>query len=88
MEYLIESQPPFLKVGNSMLGIDKQQLENQMHGVADKLTIHCYQERGDRLRYLYGILTKKLTGNVITNIKLDLGTIESDHRYTYIYTYD
>ncbi|XP_035705228.1 uncharacterized protein LOC110847753 isoform X2 [Folsomia candida] len=63
LEYLIESQPPFLKVGNSMLGIDKQQLENQMHGVADKLTIHCYQERGDRLRYLYGILTKKLTGN-------------------------
>ncbi len=64
LEYLIESKPKFLKPADSMLGMDKQQLEKQVNGVADKLMIHCYPERSARLRYLYGILSKKFSENV------------------------
>lgn len=64
LEYLVEAKPRFLNPADSMLGMDAQQLHKLVYGVADKLTIHCYPERGDRLRYLYDILATKLSGNV------------------------
>jgi hypothetical protein len=53
-----------MKVGDSMLGIDQHGLEKQVNGIADKIIIHGHSERGDRLRYLYQVLSKKLSEQV------------------------
>jgi len=47
------------------MGVDTQGLSNDIKGIADKLRIHGYFDRGDRLMYLYDILRSKFSDQVL-----------------------
>ena len=49
---------------DSDLGLDAVELRKHVLGIGEKLAIHGYPERNQRLRYLYTILTKKLQDQV------------------------
>jgi hypothetical protein len=63
LKYLCESKPPCLRIGDSLLGLDDQMLAKDIKGVSDKLKIHGYFDRGNRLSYLHDVLLKKLSDN-------------------------
>ncbi|CAL8143797.1 unnamed protein product [Orchesella dallaii] len=63
LEYLLDQKPAELKCGREHY-LDVRELGEVMQGLALKLKIHGYDDRGERLQYLFSVLSSKYAEKV------------------------